>query len=84
MQKYEYCMVGPICERWSFSYPKLIFFTPSGMRYQHLSEERKSTSMPEPDYVASVIAKLGETGWEMVSTGSDGTRHYIYFKRTKE
>jgi hypothetical protein len=101
---WEYCVVGPIKTHsttgslnwWRGNYPVLTYFAEDGMHRGHhleIAEEAKKTNISEDDLLRAIVAKLGNTGWEMVgfgpvehsdgSSGSSITMHYIYFKRRK-
>lgn len=85
MQKWEYCVVGHL---WGFSkgletyFPFIGYFKDNGL------DETSLKGKPEMQRVASVIAKLGNEGWEMSGCGRTGTRglpgHLLYFKRPVE
>jgi len=88
MQKWEYCVISHLVDDvgtgWHPTYPKLTRFTPSGRQVTDLTRKRGVTPN-EWDYVAQLIAQMGEDGWEMVGIyGDDGNgKHGIYFKRPK-
>jgi hypothetical protein len=90
MQKWEYCVVGPIIKNFGGSdfagyYPYLAVLTNQGPQTRAIFGE---SGMSENDHLANTIAQLGEAGWEMIGCGSTGgkyvTSHLLYFKRPKE
>lgn len=82
MQKWEYCIVGPIKgdHRWAGHYPSQIFLTANGQTQTPIEGSKKET---EEEVLAKTIAQMGMEGWELVAAGSvkEVTFHYLYFKR---
>ena len=81
MQKWEYCVVGPIKELGGLpagQYPKISYYTPEGRKGTQIKGD-----FGETEAIAKVVANLGCDGWEMVGCGSvnEATLHFIYFKR---
>jgi hypothetical protein len=91
MQKWEYCVIGPIkaaaAGGWLGYYPVFFSFT-TNITSDQMYALRKENGVSEQAVLAREIAKLGEEGWEMVGCGSvsEGTpsHHCLYFKRPKE
>ena len=83
MNKWEYCVLGPIKGLDDGGllgyYPKFIFFGLDGIS--------RSVSLRgnEQVNIAKAIAQLGAEGWEMVGNGvvpfQDTAHHILYFKR---
>lgn len=84
MQKWEYCALGPINGSAITRYPFLLLYTEGGLKVTRLW--KKGTQEGSAGFIASVIARLGNTGWELVGVGGDSRNpgHYLYFKRPKE
>ena len=79
MQKWEYCVVGPIKQNFMGYYPQITFFTSEGEQTKSISDEK---GMSETEILARTLASLGNDGWEMVGCGSTGREtHLLYFKR---
>lgn len=90
MQTWDYCMLKGCTtneEGFCTEAPRLIFFRRKGLSVVALDRKtihRTYGFESAGDYVANVIALLGEEGWEMVSAvpvaGQPGN-HALYFKR---
>lgn len=86
MQKWEYCAIASLHAPVGLPgitpyYPKLSRFTQSGLQVTDLG---RKGGKGEQDYVAQLIAQMGEDGWEMVGIFQTGEKeHGIYFKRPK-
>jgi hypothetical protein len=80
MQRWEYCAVLATFRTAYFNpeWVELLSFRVDGVVEKRLEDDRKNA-------IASVIAQLGEQGWEMVGAGSagEGAGHILYFKRPK-
>jgi hypothetical protein len=96
MQKWEYCAITGIGLDTSGSLsgynPNLHYFSLQGTTSVDLGNGGKSKrpqnlqAMGEGEYIAYMIAKLGQEGWEMVGTGSGQSGYgngplMIYFRR---
>jgi len=87
MQKWEYCTLGPIeysstSWQWIPNEPIRILFTSKGIKEQGFDLDESSSLKDVQDKVATVLAQLGEQGWEMVGCGSVfAAGHFLYFKR---
>ncbi len=98
MQKWEYCVITGIDTNNGFSanYPKLYFFGTRGISKTVDLSNKASSQRPEGmrnvtegGYIASIIALLGQEGWEMVGEGhvslAAGVGYQsLYFKRQIE
>jgi len=99
MQKWEYCVITGLLvdvpSGFHTHHPKLNYFSSNGRLIEDLGNPGKLQrpkgfeQMDEIEYTASVIARLGNEGWEMVSAvnGGYGTGtlyHCIYFRRPIE
>ena len=88
MQKWEYCTLGPIefsstSWKWIPNEPTRIVFTTKGIKEEGFKIDETSSLTDVQDEVATVLAQLGEQGWEMVGCGSVfASGHFLYFKRT--
>jgi hypothetical protein len=88
MQKWEYCTLGPIefsstSWKWIPNEPTRIVFTTKGVKEEGFKIDETSSLTDVQDEVATVLAQLGEQGWEMVGCGSVfASGHFLYFKRT--
>ncbi len=79
MQKWEYCVVGPIRSNFTGVNPIHILITESGQESKRIFSEK---GLSEYDALAKVIAKLGNEGWDMVGCANAGIEtHLLYFKR---
>ncbi len=84
MQKWEYCMIGPIKSTITGPegyYPYTVHLTDKGLAKTRIEG---AGILSEISILAQTVAKLGEEGWEMVGCGNTGDSHYLYFKRIKE
>ena len=93
MQKWEYCILGPMKFAGTAHgmiggfYPVLVYLQPGKPQITH--KIKKQHGMEERDIVLSTIAQLGEEGWEMISSGTTSLTsgvvgaHFLYFKRPK-
>ena len=57
-------------------------FTTKGVQEEGFKIDETSSLTDVQDEVATVLAQLGEQGWEMVGCGSVfASGHFLYFKR---
>jgi hypothetical protein len=98
MQKWEYCVITGVdfaTYGITGSYPKLSYFSINGVAKEidlgNSAASKRPSGMQkvsEGGYIASIIASLGQEGWEMVgvvNASSTGTgTHGIYFRRPME
>jgi hypothetical protein len=98
MQKWEYCVItGVTFQNMGISgnHPILEYFSINGIEKSEDLGDKAASKRPnlknisEGGYIASVIARLGNEGWEMVGTGyraytSIDGHHCIYFRRPIE
>jgi hypothetical protein len=96
MDKWEYCLVGPLSTSLRSvvpdTYCEVCYLTGSGIQQQtHFNVQYLSQDTVH--YAAQVICLLGDDGWELVGSGSGmvpiGTGvgemgHMLYFKRKKQ
>ncbi len=85
MQKWDYCMVGPIRSaenRIDGQYPHLTHFTERGVDSVRIRAPMDKST----DYsLAKTIAELGAEGWELVGCGNVAVdMHFLYFKRPRQ
>lgn len=81
MQKWEYCILGPIVKSMDGS-PKPESMTASKTTF---SKEEKKVKPMGGDGFLKYMVQLGLEGWELVGTGNTGTdSHFLYFKRPIE
>jgi hypothetical protein len=84
MQKWEYCVVGPIkanVDGWRGMWPKRTNFLDTGMKVKTIKVE---VGLEEHESLAKIISQMGKEGWEMVGCGNVEAYHLIYFKRPLE
>ena len=65
MQKWEYCVVGPICSGPNGFYPSQPHLTLLTLNGGKLYPLRPGKGQHEADVLASYVARLGQDGWEM-------------------
>ena len=82
MQKWEYCVVGPISRD-----PDVIERENAGISYIY-TDCVKTRTVDNKKEFPQIIAQLGNEGWELTGVtpiyqGSAYTHHILYFKRPK-
>ena len=78
MQKWEYCVVGPIN---MISGPKGAKLMGQSILKAIAGDYADWTGVIPPDATPHYLAQLGNDGWELVGCGNDGDKHVLYFKR---
>ena len=84
MTSWEYCAVIGLFRKLN---PALVYFQKDGLLKVPLALDEKNDGDKKyattDDKIASLIAKLGLDGWELVNAGpgGDGPYHTLYFKR---
>ncbi len=77
--KWEYCSLQKVGKGGTgYFYPSLVFYTAEGEVREDLSGKN------ENEIVSKRIAKLGEEGWELITSGAferENLMHNLYFKR---
>lgn len=87
MQKWEYCVVGPVKSNlqgdrsfWGH-YPNLLYLRADGRSGRVI----EGKAQEEAENLAKAVAELGDEGWELVGMGNVAENaHFLYFKRAKQ